>query len=211
MAISSAAYEGDSFQKFLSLTNEKQILGNEILNLIEPTYKSLLEVGAGNGDLTEYYLNKFETAVLIEPAQQFYENLKYRFPNRKIVHVKIEEFKSEQVSFDLIVASHVFIYFEHPFNILEYLFSILKKRGKFVIIMVNRDCGYLKFVDRFSEEIIQNFSERAEFRWEDLILYMSKRGMTYEVKDITSFITCFTINDFLSMNDFHFTISRWSL
>ena len=211
MVVSSIAYEGDSFQKFLSWTDEKEVLGKEILKLAKPSYRSLLEVGAGNGDLTEHYINSFEKAILLEPSQQYYEHLLKRFPNATVIKTKAEVSRSSGGLFDLIVASHVFIYVTHPLDTISKLCALLHEGGRFVIIMLDRNCSYLRFVDSFSNEVIGNKVDRGEVQWGDVVAYAEAQRMLFQVIDVSSSIIAPSINDFLSMNDFHFNTDVSSL
>jgi 16S rRNA A1518/A1519 N6-dimethyltransferase RsmA/KsgA/DIM1 with predicted DNA glycosylase/AP lyase activity len=98
MANLTKSYQGEnnSFEKFLKWTDEKEILGQEIDKLIKGGYNSLLEVGAGNGDLTEKFIQKFSSATLVEPSESLSKRLQERFPNAHLINDKIENLNLEE-------------------------------------------------------------------------------------------------------------------
>jgi SAM-dependent methyltransferase len=206
MPVASIAYDGPSFQKFLSWTNEKQILGDEILKLIKPSYKSLLDVGAGNGDLTGYYIGLFEEALLLEPAQQYYERLLERFQGARVMKFKAEDFRSNGSHFDLIVASHIFYYVTKPLEVINHLLASLNEGGRFVIILADRNCSYLRFIDQFSSIIFGDKIDRPEVQWSDIVAFLAKESLSVEVRDVSSIVNAPSIEDFLSMDEFLFGV-----
>jgi len=206
MVGSSAAYEGSSFQKFLNWSNQKEILGKEILALIKPSYKSLLDVGAGNGDLTESYIGLFEKTLLLEPAQQYYERLRERFPEATVAKTQAEDFRSDGSQFDLIVASHVFYYVAKPREVINHLFTSLNEGGRLVMVMVDRNCGYRRFVDYFYNIISEGKVDLFEIQWGEIVTYLATQSISPVVKDLFSQVNAPSIDDFLSLNDFIFNI-----
>jgi len=171
MTTSSIAYDNTSFQKFLNWTNQTEILGKEILALKKPSYKILLDVGAGNGDLTETYFSLFDKAVLLEPTQTFYERLLERFPSATIMQIKAEDFKTDESYFDLIVASHVLYYVAKPYEVIDHLLSALSEGGRLVIVLVDKDCGHLKFIDAFYYKITGTKHHFTDILWSDIIAF----------------------------------------
>jgi ubiquinone/menaquinone biosynthesis C-methylase UbiE len=69
-------YEED-FPFYLKFTDEKHILSQEILKLFKKfKVKSVLDIGAGNGDLSKLLFNEVERYTAVEPRREFTESLK---------------------------------------------------------------------------------------------------------------------------------------
>lgn len=205
MTKSTVAYqeENNSFQRFLQWTNEKEVLGGEINKYIKPEYESLLDIGAGNGSLTKYYINQFKRVTLLEPSKPLYQELKVKFPQATIHNTSIESFVDLE-TYDFIVASHVFIYIKNPEQILQKIYQALNSNGLIIIIMLDKTGEYLKYIDAFASKINVKLTETGEYRWENIIDYLGKQKITYLLKDIDTSITAPSLQDFMSINDFHF-------
>jgi len=206
MPVSTIAYEGNSFDKFLIWTDEKQVLGSKIREMVKPGYETLLDVGAGTGDLTEHYAHLFRKIVLVEPASGNARLLATRFANATLIVSKIEEFRPPDLAFDMIVASHVLIYVEHPMDAIDRLFSSLRPEGRLVIVMLDRNCAYLKFVDEFYERVLGSQDPRLsrETHWEIIAEHCVGRDIRINITQAVSMLNVPSVEDFLSMNDFHF-------
>jgi SAM-dependent methyltransferase len=69
-------YEQD-FPFYLKYTNEKKILSKEILNLFNRfNVKSVLDLGAGNGDLSKLLVKDVDRYLAVEPKKEFIHSLR---------------------------------------------------------------------------------------------------------------------------------------
>lgn len=205
MTVQSSLYNTteNSFEKFLSYTNEKEILGAAVQAELKPSYKKLLDVGAGNGDLTRHIIDSFQRVVLLEPAEVLYKQLQTRFPQAQIVNATLEDFSLTE-NFDFILASHVFIYISHIDQAITKLFSNLNQEGKIVIIMLDNESPYLKFITHFTPEVSQQKSSALLPQWSDIVSTLTTYAIRHTIKDVTSHINCPSLQHFLDINDFHF-------
>jgi ubiquinone/menaquinone biosynthesis C-methylase UbiE len=206
MVESAIVYDDTSFRKFLNWTNQTEKLGKEILGLTKPSDKSLLDIGAGNGDLTETYIGRFEQALLLEPTQAFYEGLRERFPRATIKQIKAEDFRSEASRFDLIVASHVLYYVSEPFEVIDRLLSSLTTGGRLVMILVNKDCSYLQFIDAYYFRITGMEHHFTDITWTDILAYLKTQSLRCEARDVPISIDAPSLDDFLDVSDFIFNV-----
>jgi 16S rRNA (adenine1518-N6/adenine1519-N6)-dimethyltransferase len=63
---------------------------------------TILEIGPGTGTLTEKLLAKAEKVIAVEKDDELYSQLKTKFPELKLVHGDILDFKPEAISYKLI-------------------------------------------------------------------------------------------------------------
>ncbi len=205
MAKSTVAYQDkdNSFQRFLQWTNEKEVLGEEINKHVKTEYESLLDIGAGNGNLTRYYINQFKRVTLLEPSKTLYQELKVKFSQATIYNTSIESFVDLE-TYDFIVASHVFIYIKNPEQILQKLYQALNSNGLIIIIMLDKTGEYLKYIDTFASRVNVKQTKKDEYRWENIIDYLGKHKIAYLLKEIDTSISAPSLQDFMSINDFHF-------
>jgi SAM-dependent methyltransferase len=124
-------YKND-FEKFLSHTNEKEILLKEISKEIKKyKIKSLLDIGAGNGLLSIPLSKRVKNYLAIEPNKNFAKKL--RGAGLRVIEKKFPFEISE--SFDMILSSHSISYqksFFEPF--IKKAWKLVKKNGIFLII-----------------------------------------------------------------------------
>jgi SAM-dependent methyltransferase len=106
------AYKND-FEKFLSHTNEKEMLLEEILHEIEKhNAKSLLDIGAGNGLLSIPLSKRVERYVAIESKKSFVEKLQKA--GLEVIHDSFPCTVQEQ--FDIVLSSHSLSYSKDNFE-----------------------------------------------------------------------------------------------
>ena len=105
-------YSSD-FEKYLSHTNEKAILRDVLLNYISDWgVGSVLDIGAGNGDLSVPLSENVGEYVAVEPKPNFVSMLK-----RKNINVIDKMFPCEVGgSYDLILCSHSVPYEKEDFE-----------------------------------------------------------------------------------------------
>ena len=125
------SYKND-FEKFLTYTNEKQVLLVEISKEIEKhKAKSLLDIGAGNGLLSVPLSKKVESYLTIEPNKGFVAKL------RATELEVIEGTFPLEISgtFDVVLASHSISYSRDLFEpFIKEAWKLVKPKGVFLII-----------------------------------------------------------------------------
>lgn len=124
-------YKND-FEKFLSHTDEKQVLLSSISGEIEKyKVKSLLDIGAGNGLLSVPLSEKVENYLAIEPHQSFAAKL--RAAGLEVIE-NVFPLKVPG-TFDMVLASHSISYERDSFEpFVKEAWRSVKSRGIFLII-----------------------------------------------------------------------------
>ena len=108
---------------------EKILLKKE---LGEKSYKALLDVGGGTGELTKDVLYQFDKVDVVEPDKDFKKY--HKKSNTSFHNTTIEKFKFTQ-KYDVIIASHVFPYIKEADRkgVLRRLVKRVGSGGKLII------------------------------------------------------------------------------
>lgn len=192
----------DAFERFLDSTDEKQVLGHTIRSRLGSARGRLLDVGAGNGDLTAHYIEEFQQATLVDVVPQQAAALRSRFPSARVIQGGLDAVPTEV--FDAIVASHVFVYFEQPKAALLRLATALARSGRLIVVMLDQTSDYVRFVRIFSPRV--RATTPASVQSAELETCARSAGMSCEVSLETTVIETTNVDDFLAMNPFHFNV-----
>lgn len=202
--MSSVGYDNRSFAKFQQWTDQKPLLGSAISKHLPPRKRTLLDVGAANGDLTEHYINHFGSATLVEEKKALVDALTERFPDIEVLQQKIEEFVDERLVFDAIVASHVLIYVDDPVRTVDRLYDMLEPGGRLMIVMVDPKDPRHQFMNRFYPLIHRESTQANEIQAEEIVHHAQVAGYAYEIVDVTSTLSPPSVDDLIEISDFLF-------
>lgn len=97
---------------------------------------SCLELGAGEGVMTQLLEREFDHLTAVEGSARFCEDLRSRHPDVDVVHSLFEDFETEQ-RFDAIVLSHVLEHVLDPGALLEAAKGWLKPTGSIYAAVPN--------------------------------------------------------------------------
>lgn len=112
--------------------------------------KTLLEIGCGDGGMTEYFSQKYENVVAMDVSEISLASLRERgIKNVTIVKGLIETYVPE-VKFDCIVMSEVIEHLRDPMDLINQVYSWLAPSGRLLITTPN---GYWE-----SDEHLHEFS-----------------------------------------------------
>ncbi|MCX6751108.1 MAG: methyltransferase domain-containing protein [Candidatus Pacearchaeota archaeon] len=125
-------YEED-FSFYLKFTNEKRVLAQEIINLFKKLkVKSVLDIGAGNGDLSSLLVKKVEKYITIEPQKEFAKLL--RDKEISVIEKTFPCYTGEE-QYDFILCSHSLPSLRRDYEpFLKEAFEKLKKDGNLLLI-----------------------------------------------------------------------------
>jgi SAM-dependent methyltransferase len=129
----------ESFAKFLSCTNEKEVLLEEILKRISSVgAKSVLDIGAGNGDLAIPISKSVADYTAIEYKSDYAE--KFRKQNIKVIEAS---FPCEvEGKFDFVLASHSMPWKDFKYEpFIEKAVDLLNPGGLFLGITYDDEKG----------------------------------------------------------------------
>lgn len=121
------------FERFLTLTREKELQARTIGEIIPPSSRSYLDAGAGNGDLSRRLKPRFQRCVVIEPNVEFHAQLA-TFAD-EVIAGSIDEVNIKD-NFDFILCSHVLGYVpkDRRPDVVAKLFRCLNQNGVLTIV-----------------------------------------------------------------------------
>ncbi len=183
-------YESD-FQTFLKYTNEKKILRDEIIKIIKKLkIKSILDVGAGNGDLSYPLSKEVEDYLCVEPKKGFADLL--RAKGLKVIEDKFPVRIDKR--FDLVLCSHSIPY-DKPelISFLNSAWENVKNRGSLLIITyIGKGDDWNKFLD----SIGQKSSGDAYISYEDKLKMLNSFGKL-KIKEVFSEVNTKRVEDMI--------------
>jgi SAM-dependent methyltransferase len=159
-------YEED-FSFYLKITNEKSVLAREIITLFDRLkVKSVLDIGAGNGDLSSLIYKKVDKFTAIEPRREFTKLLGERGINFIEKSFPCDTGKEK---YDFVLCSHSVPCFQEDYEpFLKEAFGKLNKDGNLLVITYigeGDDWNYFlkdAGVQPFSNTLV-NYTDRKNF------------------------------------------------
>jgi len=141
-----------AFDVFLANTDQKVKAREWLKNLVYklPSRRVFVDAGAGNGQVTGWFLEDFERTVAIEPNRSLCEYLNVHCPAAEIHHEKILDSAITDTA-DLVLCSHVFYYIDQKEWIthLEKLVSWVDSGGVVVVVLQNHNTDCMKMLESF--------------------------------------------------------------
>lgn len=99
--------------------------------------RNVLEVGAAEGNVTEQLATTFERVVVVEPADNYADQVQARnLPNVEVVRTLIEDLDTAE-RFDTIVLSHILEHVDDPAAVLRACIELLRPDGRLIIVVPN--------------------------------------------------------------------------
>src|SRR3990167_8971954 len=117
----------DDFQVYLKTTNEKEVLGKFVLKVITNNcYQSVLDIGAGNGEISIPISKKVKRFLAIEHIEEFSNKLKWNG-----IEVISKTFPTNlNEKFDLVLCSYSVPYERKDYEpFLSDAFEAIKRQG----------------------------------------------------------------------------------
>jgi SAM-dependent methyltransferase len=147
----SEAYH-QAFQVFLDHTDQKATARRWLDGLVQslPVRRVFLDAGAGNGQVTAWFLEQFERTIAIEPSPSLSADLRRTCPNAEVLPVTILD-AQPAVPGDLILCSHVLYYIEQSAwraNVAR-MASWLAPSGALVIVLQNHETDCMRMLEAF--------------------------------------------------------------
>ena len=133
----SVAYH-QAFQVFLDNTDQKVNARSWLDGLVQslPARRVLVDAGAGNGQVTAWFVDQFERTLAIEPSPSLSAELRIACPRAEVLPVRILEAQPSAQA-DLILCSHVLYYVDQSEwrPSLARMASWLAPNGKLVVVL----------------------------------------------------------------------------
>jgi len=147
----SVAYH-QAFQVFLDHTDQKVNARRWLDGLVQtlPARQVFLDAGAGNGQVTAWFLDQFERTIAIEPNPSLNSDLRRTCPSAEVLPVGILEAQPGDHA-DLILCSHVLYYIARSEwrATVARMASWLTPRGALVIVLQNHETDCMRMLDAF--------------------------------------------------------------
>lgn len=165
-----------AFQAFLDHTDQKLKAQQWLRQLVDtlPARRVFIDVGAGNGIVTSWFVNSFDKTIAIEPNESLSAELKRNCPQIEVFSNGILDTKIAE-SADFVLCSHVFYYIDDAewMLTLERLASLLSPEGVLVVILQNAKTDCMDMLRHFFN---QSFDLAALAR-----IFQDQKGDGYEV------------------------------
>lgn len=190
----------NSFEKYISWSNEKPKIAETILAILEDKKDSLLDIGAGDGTLTRLLETRFAHITAIEPGAHLFDELIKTCSSTKynLIHLPFEKTKIEE-KFDIILASHSFRYISNPFSEIYRIKNLLKNSGSVLLVDLTQDSDYWKFYRRYEKYVRgENSAAPVVFDYNYLLKEI------FNVKEVyfTATLSIPSVDDAISILDF---------
>jgi SAM-dependent methyltransferase len=142
----------DAFAVFLQHTDQKLKAREWLDRLVQslPRRRVFIDPGAGNGQVTAWFIEAFERTLAIEPNESLRNELRKQCPAIETLGGTILGANPAEPG-DLILCSHVFYYIEEAEWLphLERLASWLSPEGVLVVVLQNPQTDCMKMVEHF--------------------------------------------------------------
>jgi len=195
--------KNQSFDKFITWTNEKQRIVEEIFKLVVDKKDSLLDIGAGDGSITSLLAPKFDHITAVEPSLLLFETLKKRCASNKysLINQPFELVTSEK-KFDLILVSFALQYISNLSEEIVRMKDLLKDSGILLVIEPDQEhCELDIFHNKYGKEVLgTNFSGPVAHT----IPFGDLLRKTFNVKEVHFIATLSipSVDDAISIFDF---------
>src|SRR5262245_36989093 len=102
-----------AYQVFLDHTNQKTTARTWLDRLVQslPARRVFIDAGAGNGQVTAWFMDAFERTIAIEPNASLRADLQKHCPKAEVLPEMILDANPSALG-DLILCSHVFYYID---------------------------------------------------------------------------------------------------
>lgn len=176
--------------------------------------KSILDLGAGYGRLTDCYLDNADKILLVDASERMLKLSKERFKSLKKIHflkASLTNLRLKNSSFDVVLMVRVIHHFRDSQKIIGEISRLLKPGGFLILEFANK----IHFLARIKAILKGNFSYLKNFRPIDL---RSKESLkerkiyffNHHPKKIFSelFVCGFNIKEVLSVSNFRSPIIK---
>lgn len=141
-----------AFQAFLDNTDQKIKAQQWLRRLVErlPSHEVFIDAGAGNGQVTSWFVDVFDRTIAIEPNASLREDLKKNCPQVEVLPATVLD-ADVIASADLVLCSHVLYYIESSewMAHLEQLVSWLAATGVVAVVLQNHGTDCMQMLEYF--------------------------------------------------------------
>ena len=147
----SSAYH-QAFQVFLDHTDQKVRAKQWLDRLVKrlPWQRTFIDVGAGNGKVTSWFIDSFHHTIATEPNESLRAELKKNCPQIEVLAEKIMD-TDIAVSGDFVLCSHVLYYIKRAewMAHLERLASLVSQEGVLMVVVQHHESDCMHMLQHF--------------------------------------------------------------
>ena len=116
-----------------------EVLGEYQLNMMLELCKGprILDIGCGDGVITEELGKRFEEVIGIDEAKAQINHARENFKNAKFILSSVEDFDSEGKLFDSVISIEVLEHVDNPVFVLKKMKSFVKEGGYLIVMVPN--------------------------------------------------------------------------
>ena len=171
----------ESFELFLSHTNEKKVIRKKLEDEIDmKSVNSCLDIGGGNGLLSSTICAK-DKILIIEQNKSFVDSL--RVQGFKCICSKWENVELEE-RFDLILVAYSITYLpkHHLQEHIKKMIRHLNPDGKLVILAVDEKCGSWREVHTFFYQLINRKHQSSTIKLKEIMQTLNAKSIDFTTK-----------------------------
>jgi SAM-dependent methyltransferase len=195
----SEAYH-EAFQVFLEHTDQKANARHRLIALVPalPQRRVFLDVGAGNGQVTAWLLDRFDQTIAIEPSSSLSADLRRTCPAAKVLAVPILEARPDVLA-DLVLCSHVLYYIERSEwgSTLAQMASWLSPEGTLVVVLQNHETDCMRMLEAFGGQRFDLTGLGQEFESDHGRQYRVERETVAAHVTTADFASAYVIAEFM--------------
>jgi trans-aconitate methyltransferase len=159
----------EAFQVFLAHTDQKVNARRWLDGLVQrlTNRRVFIDAGAGNGQVTAWFLDQFERTIAIEPSPSLSSELRQTCPRAEVLAVPILDARPAVLG-DLVLCSHVLYYIERGAWLAhtDRMASWLAPGGVLVIALQNHETDCMRILEQFHGQSFSLAALAGEFEKE---------------------------------------------
>lgn len=192
-----------SFERFLSWTNEKEFVATMILKNLHPPHHALLDIGSGDGSVTQWLTSSFDHVTLIEPSQSLHTILTQTLTDPKfLIHNQTLEMTQLTGPYDVILAAHSFRYVKDPESQLHRLSNVLSSTGRLILIEISPESRFWPFYLPYEQAIRHNLTDPMSYDYQPLL----SKLFHVEKQPFTTYVNVPSVEEGISILDFLYDV-----
>jgi len=189
-----------AFQVFLNYTDQKVNCRRWLDAFVGslPAHRVFLDAGAGTGQTTGWFIDKFERTIAIEPSPSLSAELRRICRQAEVLPVPILEARPDKLA-DLILCSHVLYYIdvEEWQAHLARMASWLAPKGALVIVLQNPDTDCMRMVEALLGKHLDLHSQVLQFEQESGNRFQSEGHLVPAHVTTPDFASAYAIAEFM--------------
>jgi SAM-dependent methyltransferase len=195
----SEAYH-EAFGVFLAHTDQKVNARRWLDGLVQtlPARRVFVDAGAGNGQVTAWYLDRFERTIAIEPSPSLSADLRRACPGAQVQPVKILQAEPDAAA-DLVLCSHVLYYIDRPewLPTVARMASWLAPGGVLAVVLQHDDTDCMRMLGTFLGQSFDLAALAREFEQEHGRQYQVERHLVPAHVVTPDFARAYVVAEFM--------------